>query len=139
MAELLRIPIEPDPDLQEFDVGEVSGLTGPQARERFPDLAQRWPHALPGAESREAFHRRIREAFARMLEMDATVVAVAHGGVVSGICYAVLGMDTSRRGLVETANCAVTEITRDRGGRLVISRLNDTCHLEGHATNLDLG
>lgn len=139
IAAALGLTVEPDPDLQEFDVGEVSGLTGPQARERFPDLAKLWPHALPGAESRDAFHERIRAALERMVAMDTTVIAVAHGGVVSGICYAVLGLDTSRRSLFETANCAVSEITADRSGRLVLSRMNDTCHLEALVTAADRG
>lgn len=139
IAAVLRLPVEAEPDLQEFDVGEIGGLTGQQARERFPNLAELWPHALPGSESREAFNRRIRDALTRMLDMDAVVVAVAHGGVVSGICYAVLGIDPRRRGLIETANCAITEIIRDRGGRLVLSRVNDTCHLESLVTVADRG
>ncbi|MGD9933332.1 MAG: histidine phosphatase family protein [Dehalococcoidia bacterium] len=139
IAAALGLTIDADPDLQEFDVGAVSGLTGPQARERFPDLAKLWPHALPGAESRDVFHQRIRASLDRMVAMDATVVAVAHGGVVSGICYALLGLDTSRRGVFETANCAVTEITKDRGGRLILTRMNDTCHLAQLVTVVDRG
>lgn len=139
IAAALGLPIEADAGLQEFDVGEVSGLTGPQARERFPDLARLWPHSLPGAESRDAFHARIRASVDRMLAMETTVVAVAHGGVVSGACYAVLGLDTNRRGLFETANCSLTEITKDRQGRLVLARVNDTCHLEQIVTSVDRG
>jgi hypothetical protein len=36
-------------------------------------------------------------------------------------------------------NCSLTEITRDRAGRLVLSMHNDTCHLEGLETTIDRG
>jgi hypothetical protein len=59
--------------------------------------------------------------------------------VVISVCYAVLGIDVNRRGLLEAANCGITEVTVDRGGRLVLNRMNDTCHLDGMVTVVDRG
>ena len=66
-------------------------------------------------------------------------MAVAHGGVITALCYAVAGLNPRRPGLFEIANCAITEIVLDRGGRRAIARHNDTCHLEGLLTRLDRG
>jgi broad specificity phosphatase PhoE len=142
-AERLGLPLEFDDALQEYDMGAVSGLNAGQIRERFPEIVAAWQKgirpAFPGAEDRTAFHARVRTALDRLTALDEAVVAIAHGGVVASMCYAVVGAEPDRRGLFETANCAITEITRDRSGRLVLARVNDTCHLEGRVTFADRG
>ena len=143
IGERLGVMPRAEPDLQEYDVGAISGLSGPQIREKFPEVIAQFQKGLrpdfPGAEGRDVFHARVRALIDRLTEQDQTTVAVAHGGVVGAVCYYVLGLDVTRRGMFETANCAVTEITRDRVGRLVLSRANDTCHLEGLVTVADRG
>jgi broad specificity phosphatase PhoE len=143
LSQRLALPIEPDARLQEHDVGAISGLNAAQIRERFPEIIAAWQKGIrptfPGAEEREAFHRRVRAALDHLATFDETVIAVAHGGVIASICYAIVGADTSRRGLFETANCAVTEVTKDRAGRLVLARMNDTCHLDDLVTTVDRG
>jgi broad specificity phosphatase PhoE len=143
MASRLGLEIEPEPDIQEYDVGAISGLTAAEIRERFPEVISAWQKgvrpAFPGAESREDFHDRVQAALSRLIAHGETVAAVAHGGVVSAICYYVLGIDPGRRGVFETANCAVTELSLDRRGHLVLVRVNDTCHLDGIVTTEDRG
>ena len=143
LAAPLGLEIEPEPGLMEYDMGEASGLTGPQIREKFPEVVASWQKGLrpvfPGEEGRDVFHARIKDVLDRFSALDQTVVAVAHGGVVGAVCYSVLGLDPSRRGAFEAANCGITEIGLDRQGRRVLLRQNDTCHLDGLVTVVDRG
>jgi broad specificity phosphatase PhoE len=137
------VEIEPEPALVEYNLGEVSGLTGAQIRERYPEVREAYARGerprFPGEEGREAFAVRVRTVLDAWAESKQTVVAVAHGGVITALCYAVAGLNPRRPGLFEIANCAITEIVLDRGGRRAIARHNDTCHLEGLLTRLDRG
>jgi broad specificity phosphatase PhoE len=135
--------VQPEPALMEYDIGEASGLTGPQIRERFPEVSAAYARGerpvFPGEEGRELFHTRLGGVLESLRSTDDTVVAVAHGGVVSAYCYMALGLDLQRRGMFQVWNCSITEIATDRAGRLVIVRHNDTCHLEGIETAVDRG
>ncbi len=137
------LDVEAVPDLMEYNLGEVSGLTGAQIRERYPDVGQAYARgvrpAFPGEEGRDVFNARVRTVLEAWAESRQTVVAVAHGGVINAICYAVAGIDHMRPGLFEIANCAITEIVLDRAGRRLIARHNDTCHLDGLLTRVDRG
>ncbi|MCC6388369.1 MAG: histidine phosphatase family protein [Dehalococcoidia bacterium] len=143
IGECLGVPVEYRDGLKEYDIGEASGLTAAQIRERFPEIAEarrrgeRLPY--PGEEGRGVFHERLHGVLDELRAMGGTTVAVAHGGVVGAICQIVVGLGPRHRGLFEAANCSVTEIARDAGGRLVIVRHNDTCHLEGIVTRIDRG
>ena len=66
-------------------------------------------------------------------------VVVAQGGVISLLCFLVTGVEMRRTGVFESANCGITEVVRDRAGRLVLRRHNDTCHLDGLVTRADRG
>lgn len=143
LAAALGVPVEHDRALMEYDMGEASGLTGAEVRERFPQVTQAYARGerprFPGEEGRDVFHARIGGFLARARESEGTVAAVAHGGVVSGLCYQVLGLDPDRRGLFQVANCSITEFVADRNGRLMLARHNDTCHLDGIVTATDRG
>lgn len=126
--------VEHEPGLMEYDMGAASGLTGAQIRERFPEVIASFQKGLrpafPGEEGRDVFHTRVRAVLDGLAGRDQTIVAVAHGGVVGAICQIVVGLDSSRRGAFEAANCSITEVGVDRMGRLVLLRQNDTCHLD---------
>ena len=137
------IEVEPVRDLMEYDLGEVSGLTGAEIRERFPEVGQAYAKGVrptfPGEEGRDAFAARVGAVLDSWAQSKQTVLAVAHGGVVNAVCYAVTGIDPKRPGLFEIANCAVTEVVLDRAGRRAIALHNDTCHLAGILTRVDRG
>ncbi len=135
--------VEAEPALMEYDLGEVSGLTGAQIRERFPEARESYAVGIrptfPGEEGRDLFMARVGRVLNEWATSDQTMVAVAHGGVITALCYAVAGIETRRPGLFEIANCGVTEVVVDRAGRKVIGRHNDTCHLEGLLMRVDRG
>jgi broad specificity phosphatase PhoE len=143
IAGALGQSVESEPGLMEYDMGAASGLTGPQIREKFPEMMAQWQKGIrptfPGEEGRDEFHARVEAVITRFAATKETIVAVAHGGVVSAVCYQVLGMDRARRGAFETANCSITEVGLDRAGHLVLLSQNDTCHLDGVLTTVDRG
>lgn len=137
------LEVEAEEGLREYDIGAVSGLTPLQIRERYPEVAAAYARGerplFPGEEGREPFHLRVRCVLESLREAEGTVVAVAHGGVVGAICAIAAGIPSTRRGLFEAANCSISELVRDRTGRLVILRSNDVCHLDGLVTRADRG
>jgi broad specificity phosphatase PhoE len=143
VAAALGLPVEEEPGLLEYDVGAISGLTGPEVRERFPDVVAAFRRGerprFPGEEGREAFWVRVGAVLEAVQHRGEHVVAVAHGGVISAACAMIAGLEPGRLGQFEAANCAITEIGVDRGGRRVIVRQNDTCHLAGIVTAADRG
>jgi broad specificity phosphatase PhoE len=139
----LKVDLQLEPDLAEYDIGEGAGLTGPELRAKFPEiLAMRSSgrrFRYPGEEGREEFQARLLRALDHLQTLEGTTVAVAHGGVISAFCHIVVGLDLNRPGAFQVGNCSITEITRDRAGRLVLSKHNDMCHLEGLETTIDRG
>ena len=131
------------PGLSEYHVGEVSGLTYAEVRQRFaadPAMAAlpAAERAYPGEEGRENFFRRVSEAIWGIVERHAAeeVAVVSHGGPIALFCQNVLGLPYRRPMPFSIDNCSLTVIEIDaaaaaRGRRLpaVLVRLNDTCHL----------
>lgn len=141
-GQLGRAPL-PMPELMEYDIGQASGLTAGELRRRFPEVfaavAAGHRPTFPGEEGRDNFAARLRKALDQLAEAGGTTIAVAHGGVISSLCHLAVGIDVNRPGAFHVANCSITEIVRDRAGRLVVARHNDTCHLSGMVTFTDRG
>lgn len=130
------------PALQEYDFGELSGLTWPEIRERRPRLIEQllsdsadFPH-YPGEEGREAFRERVCGALWAIADKHAAEEAVAvvtHAGPI-----AVFLLDVLQRGYqrpipftLDNASLTTVEITEPQPfrPRAVLVGLNDTCHL----------
>lgn len=135
--------VVPMPELMEYDIGEASGLSNTELRQRFPAVFAAYTSGrrptFPGEEGRDTFHARLQVALDEFSATGGTTVAVAHGGVISSLCHIVVGLDIHRPGAFHVGNCSVTEVIRDHAGRLVLARHNDTCHLEGIETFADRG
>ena len=143
VAERLGLTLRLDPDLAEYDIGDASGLSPAELRDRFPEVIQARAAGqrlrFPGEEGRDTFQRRLELILARMAGAEGTTIAVAHGGVISAMCHMVVGLDVNRPGAFQVGNCSLTELRPDRAGSLVIHRHNDTCHLAEIATFADRG
>ncbi len=91
LAEGLRLPVEVEPGLKEYDVGEWSGLTRPEIERRWPGALDAWFQgrlpATPGGESRDGFATRLLDAVRRvaLTHPGGTVVCVTHGGALGAL------------------------------------------------------
>lgn len=135
-----RLGLEPkvDADLAEVHLGEwEGGVFRQRLRERHPDAVRMWTEerwdVIPGAETMESLHARIRGAIGRIAEShrDERVVVVTHGGVIGTIVALATG--SRRFGFVGADNASLTHVVIT-DERWIVRRFNDTGHL---GTDLD--
>lgn len=132
----LDLPVVPDERLQEYDVGDVTGLTWEQVVERYPDVAHRWAEAqgelgVPGEEGSGPFRARVVAAFGDIVSRhaDGSVGVVAHGGTLGAYLNHLIGLQSwlspFRFG---NGSLSIVEANPVRP-RVVL--VNDVCHLGG--------
>jgi broad specificity phosphatase PhoE len=106
-AELVAAPlglaVEFDPSFRERDFGVFEGLSGDEARVRYPalaaaDAAYRWDLEPPGAEAARAVVERVAGGLARIRSRhaDGTVLLVTHGFVLRCLRYLIDGLDDAQ-------------------------------------------
>ena len=87
-------PLILDARLMERHLGEWTGLTGDEAKERYPEwLGRSWRSlGAPGGESQAALTARVQAALTDILAAhpDETVAVVSHGGTLSSYLIHVL-------------------------------------------------
>jgi len=129
-----NLTVHTRPDLREVDVGSWSGLTRPEAEERFPDQYARWLEGGEGWEDGETYEQ-LGERVVKALNDIAVkhdsgrVLLVAHGGTIRAIHAAALGVDihTYRRIQRVEPNATLSAVCVEDG------RLTELCRTE----NLD--
>lgn len=120
--------LEIDPDLREFDFGAWEGLTYAEVEKADPAGAQAWSgfaddFAFPGGESLAAFSERVGRAARSLAGREgATVVCVAHGGVIRALICRFLGLPLRDYLLFEVPPGSVTTL-RIWGERGVLAGL----------------
>ncbi|HEX2173652.1 MAG TPA: histidine phosphatase family protein [Dehalococcoidia bacterium] len=130
-----REPIEEE-GLREIHFGDIEGLTRSEFQTAYPSEYQTWStthdisYRWPGGESREAFHRRVRETIDRLIgrHPGCTVLAVSHGGCIAGYVSTVIDGNLNTWRDRNPDNCSVTEIVF-ADGRAELIRFNDTSFL----------
>ncbi len=134
-----------DDRLQEYDVGEISGMTWPEVKERYPEIARQYREEsdfprFPGSESRDDFSARVQasinEIAARHKE-DGKVAVVTHGGPILVYVMESLGTPYSRppRFRVDNASIHTIEFSERAGvPESTVVGLNDTSHLRSLTT-----
>ena len=137
IAAPFRLELQPIDGLCDIDYGEWQGLTGDQARERWPEEAELWfraPHlaAIPGGETLAALLSRVTAALHDILRRhrEGTVVLVGHDSVNRVVLLSALDLPLSRYWHLRQEPCAVNEIFFDSGS-FVIRSINQTQHLAG--------
>jgi broad specificity phosphatase PhoE len=142
IASRLGLTVETETALQEYDFGELSGLTWPEIRERRPQLIEQlvsgsadYP-SYPGEEGREAFRKRVCGALWAISERHASdkiVAVVTHAGPIAVFVLDVLERRYRRPMPFTLDNASVTTVEISEPHpfrpRAVLVGLNDTCHL----------
>jgi 2,3-bisphosphoglycerate-dependent phosphoglycerate mutase len=137
IAEVTGLQLQLVPDLQEYDFGEVTGMTWAEIAERYPALVAQvrsrtaaYP-AYPGEEGRDAFKERVCRALQTICSnypAASTVAAVTHAGPIVLACLEALGLPYQRPAPFAVANCSITTLDI-RIDRIDLISTNDTCHL----------
>lgn len=135
LAEALEIPLIVDAAWREISVGQWTGLSRDEIRDRFADewLRIAAGEDLPrgGGETFEAFSGRVVTALGSLVARHPgeTVAVVTHGGVIRATVLHVLGLPWTRmREVAAVENTAVSELGWN-GARWSILRRNDSPHL----------
>jgi broad specificity phosphatase PhoE len=146
IAEATGLEVTELPGVQEYDFGELSGMTYRELVEKHPEIVEQYRRgpdypSFPGAEDREAFRRRVCEALWGVVERHpgASAAVVAHAGPIALFCLEVLGLPYRRPLPLRIYNGSITVVEvrdgppsgRDPQPRAVLAALNDTCHLQG--------
>ncbi len=123
------------PELQELNIGELSGLNGEETRVLYPGLMEEWnkdPASVrfPNGESLKELQERVWNSVLKLYSKhyDETVVAVSHNFAISAVVSKVVGLALSKiRGLSHDL-CGITriEIAKDR---YCLTSFNETMHL----------
>ncbi len=130
--------VQPSVDvrLREVDVGDWSGLTRDQVRERDPEGYLAWEDGrntgYPGGESFADLGARAAGAMHDLFESHAggTVIAVCHGGTIRAMVASALGIgDAGRRLLATGPNGSLSVLDTRHGGGIGLVSLNDAGHL----------
>jgi len=134
------------PGVQEYDFGELSGMTYRELVEKYPEIVEQYRRgpdypSFPGAEDREAFRQRVCEALWGVAERHpgASAAVVTHAGPIGVFCLEVLGLPYRRPLPLRIHNGSITVVEvrdgppseRDPRPRAILAALNDTCHLQG--------
>jgi len=135
LSQALGLPVQTDDRLKENDVGQLTGLTGLEVEQQFPEwIAARrasleWTPA-PEGEGRDRFAGR---AVAVMMDIvarhaDQTVAVVSHGGTLGVYLAHLLEMPIHRSLPFQFDNTSLS-IVKVGERRIRLLRLNDTAHL----------
>ena len=142
-AEILAVswnaPLVHWDDLKEYDFGILTGLTGDEFREKYPEVdleleRSRRYSGLEGAEplaERRARGRRVVDAVLGRHGNDDVVVIVCHAGILKQVFSALLGTD--RTWGFDISNTAVFDFTIDTDRRRLSDKESlantDICHI----------
>ena len=141
IGQALDVPVVPDERLQEYDVGDISGLTWEQVAEQYPEVMRRWaedrggldiPHRMANEEGSGPFRSRVVAAFSDILAQHAgdAVGVVAHGGTLGTYLNHLIELPTWNSPFrFDNASLSIVEVNSVRP-RIVL--LNDVCHLGGN-------
>src|SRR5438309_3828366 len=135
VAERLGRAPQSVPELREIALGEWEGLTRAEITERYPKQWQAWLKQpdwdiVPGGEGTRHFEERVGRGLDQLMERHPTgrVLVVTHGGVIQVALLRVVGRSSNGLFPFTIENTSLTVI-EGRPPRMVVSRVNDTCHL----------
>jgi broad specificity phosphatase PhoE len=130
---------QPIEALTECDVGAWEGLDWQTIRSRDPEGHQRFHadparHGYPGGESFAQVHQRAAPFLDGLLLEHAgeSILVVAHHVVNRTWLAGLLGLGPGQARQVMLDNCGISVVER-RGGRVSVSTLNASFHLQGVA------
>lgn len=119
-----------DPDLREWNYGEVEGRTTDEIREERPGWTI-WAGPVPGGETVEEVGSRVDRVIERALAAEGDVAIFGHGHCLRILAARWLGLGPAAGALLELSTATVSRLGWERERR-VIELWNGGAHLEPH-------
>lgn len=131
--------LQVDARLRERCFGRGEGLTYGELDHEYPESFSKVretdpDYAIPGGESRRAFHERVCGAFEALAaeHPGERIAVVTHGGVIASLYRRIHGIAVTAPYPIPMPNTAINAVAFDRGSWQVES-WGDVAHLEGGA------
>jgi broad specificity phosphatase PhoE len=107
-----------DPDLREWNYGDLEGLTSDQIRQSMPGWTI-WSGPVPGGETADEVGRRADRVIARALAATGDVAIFAHGHLLRVLAARWLGLAADRGALFELGTATVSRLGWERESRVI--------------------
>lgn len=128
-----------DPDLREFDFGDLEGVPFDQLQSRYPDAyvsmlePEGYDRPFPNGESRKSMHERVSLSLERINSENQSgrVVVVAHLIVIATAMAHLTSGDPDDAISFLVENCSISRLRLNGSNQAEILQLNDVSHLSG--------
>ena len=118
---------EIDPDLREWDYGDLEGRLTADIRAEIPGWTI-WRGPWPGGETIDQVAARADRVVARARAADGDVLLVAHGHLLRVLAARWLGLAATSGGLFALGTASISVLGWEREAP-VVERWNEACHL----------
>jgi len=119
---------EPDPDLMEWDYGDLEGRLTTDMVAQYPDWTI-WRGPWPGGETLDDVGVRADRVLARLAGTDGSALIVAHGHLLRVLAARWLTLEPASGSLFALGTATVSVLGHDRETP-VIETWNEACHLD---------
>jgi probable phosphoglycerate mutase len=107
-----------DPDLREWNYGDLEGLTSDAIRETMPGWTI-WSGPVPGGESSDEVGQRADRVITRALSAAGDVAIFAHGHLLRVLAARWLGLPPDQGALFELGTATVSQLGWERERRVI--------------------
>ena len=139
---MIDIPYEVIPDIQEINFGGFTGKTDEEIRAKYSDFRrERSLHKadIPypdGGECGADVAKRVMPQIQKLCERpEKRIAIVTHGGVIRSVCASILQTDQKNKlkFAIDMENTSITHLIYDEERKFfILERFNDFAHLEGY-------
>jgi broad specificity phosphatase PhoE len=107
-----------DPDLREWNYGDLEGLTSDEIRRSMPGWTI-WSGPVPGGETADEVGQRADWVIERVLSVDGDVAIFAHGHLLRVLAARWLGLPADHGALFELATATLSRLGWERERRVI--------------------
>ena len=107
-----------EPDLREWNYGDLEGLTSDEIRRSMPGWTI-WSGPVPGGETADQVGQRADRVIERVMSVDGDVAIFAHGHLLRVLAARWLGLPADQGALFELATATLSRLGWERERRVI--------------------